>query len=232
LQRLKERVGEKEWAALVLAAQSVQDKPEPEPKVSVFDNGDSYIEALRKRGFVYLGRGAYSAVLCHPSKPDRVIKVCRGLDDWPIYAAYVSTLKTPYAIKVFSIKKRANFYVAVMERLEFIANDVRYSSAKDGHYREAAECIDFFKYRTPSFKPGTTFDTVADAARAKYAEKRYPGMAAFIRLLKRTGMCNDLHHGNYGFRADGSIAVFDPVTEMHNYKIKSRFSSSRFKRAA
>lgn len=166
---------------------------------SAFNDAASFIDRLKKRGFVELGHGAFSTVLGKEGK-DRVIKVIRRSDPWIDYAVWAAKEGEAgrLAPKVFSYKTikgaKRDFSVAVMERLEYT----------------------FFK--TPKdhvlkILPGLLAHSNHNAIASQFADMLSPGVVSFFdKMTKRFGEDNlDIHNGNFMVRNDGTFVVVDPV---------------------
>lgn len=169
-------------------------------KKSPFDDGYGFIEALKKRGFVELGSGAFSTVLGKPGK-DRVIKVTRRPDGWIDYIAWGAKTGSPYVPKVFSYKKisgkKKDFEVAIVERLEYT-----FCHAPSDH---ALKILPDLLYRSDD-----------NPMAARFVEVLAPGLTNFMKgVYEHFGDSHslDLHNGNYMVRKDGSFVVTDPVCD-------------------
>ena len=169
-------------------------------KKSAFEDGGCFIEALKKRGFVELGSGAFSTVLGKPGK-DRVIKVTRRPDGWIDYIAWGAKTGSPYVPKVFSYKKisgkKKDFEVAIMERLEYTF----YRAPQD----HALKILPDLLYRSND-----------NPMAARFVEVLAPGLINFMKgVYENFGKHHhlDLHNGNYMVRKDGSFVVTDPVCD-------------------
>jgi hypothetical protein len=171
----------------------------------------TYIDALLKRGFVSLSSGMYSSVLHHPDHPDRVVKVGKGADEWHRYAAWAMTIDSPHAVKVYSLKEHKSFFVCVMERLENIG---MYS----GDTTELVDHVRGYMVRNSMVTlraTPTALSEVGTHAVSAYVLDKHPqgrSLYAFLKLLRKNSVLDDLHGGNWGTRADGTIVVFDPTT--------------------
>jgi hypothetical protein len=161
------------------------------------NSSHGYIRWLQKKGFIHLASGAFSTVLGHP-KSDRVIKVCHNPDAWIDYVYWGA--KQGYAgrfvPKVYSFKKHPDFYVAVMEKLEYTAS---HADRKSEAY-VANNLISL------------SLDCNNDTAK-QLLDLIVPGMEAFSVAMKERfkGERLDIHGGNIMFRKDGGMVVVDPV---------------------
>lgn len=92
-------------------------------------DGTHFVDALLRRGYDILGKGAYSTVLARRDC-NRVIKVNRVLDDWLDYVVWAA--RNGYAgksaPKIYSYRRLKgsshDFYVAVVERFESTASEL------------------------------------------------------------------------------------------------------------
>lgn len=157
----------------------------------------AYEYFLQKKGFQRLGSGAFSTVYGHP-KSDRVIKLCHNPDAWVDYVYWGA--KEGYAgkfvPKVYSFKKHCDFYVAVMEKLEYTARHVD---------NKSEACVANNLISLGLGYNNETAKTLLDLL--------VPGMEAFSKALQQqfSGERLDIHDGNIMFRKDGSMVVVDPV---------------------
>jgi len=161
----------------------------------------AFIARLRKRGYHQLGAGCFSTVLYKSG--DRVIKVNRSPDAWLDYVLWAS--KKGYAgglaPKVFSYKKIGNFYVAVMEKIDYCAHKVE-STQDAWMYPQLLTYAAMWKNN----KAADLLDICI------------PGAKRFTYDLRDefTGHRLDLHNENIMFRADGSMVIVDPVSHQSN----------------
>jgi hypothetical protein len=198
---------------------------------------DEYIQRLQFRGYTIIGRGHFSTVLAK-NDSDRVIKVCRcNSDYWCTFAMWTLDNPHPMNVKIYAFKKHAGFYVAVLERikctlssfgelshnqhqLSVIWDDDTVRSMLDGQYKiESARWY------------------LAKAV-MDYLQNHWPDLLDYCKLLHKDGLMGDMHKNNFGFRADGSVVVFDPAHSgiRWNTKIKYdnvvQFRNGTMKRAA
>lgn len=169
---------------------------------STFTDGASFIKALEKKGFVSLGSGAFSTVLAKPGSK-RVLKVIRRPDGWINYVKWAAENGEAgkFAPKVYSYKKikgkKADFSVAVMERLEYTL---------DGAPAEHALKI----------VPDLMWRADKNEMAAKFVNLLAPGLLTFLQKMAdewKIPVGNfDLHSGNLMIRNDGSFVVIDPVS--------------------
>lgn len=177
-------------------------------KRSPFCNAISFIYALKSRGFVQLGEGAFSTVLAKPGQK-RVIKVIRRPDGWIDYVHWGAKKGSPFIPKVFSYKKikgkEKDFEVAIVERLEYT-----FEKAPKDH---ALRMIPDLMYRSND-----------NPMAARFMEILAPGLKDFVSDVKKEFEDHlDLHSGNLMVRKDGSFVLADPVcsgpkTEYHRLK--------------
>lgn len=189
-----------------------------EPK-GTFNSAHNFYEALKKKGFEYLGSGAYSRVVAKKDS-DRVIKICTYAqgDGWVDYVLWANQkgYGGTFAPKIYSYKwiktEKGGFGVAVMERMKHtVSREDRKSSAK----------------LIPNLFEYSLYDN--DNAKA-VADLLAPGMGAFIDDFRNKfgGDGNfDLHNGNFMVREDGSFCVSDPLAGT-----SSTVYNTRFRRAA
>ena len=162
-----------------------------------FANAQGFKRKLTKKGFVTLGTGHFSTVMMHPHG-DRVIKVCHEPDAWIDYCywAAMEGYAGTFAPKVYSYKRFNNFYVAVMEKME-------YTASRADKRTDAPVAQTLFSYATKH-----------DNDNAKLlVDLLVPGLAKFGEHLKRAFKDErlDLHDENVMFRKDGSICITDPL---------------------
>lgn len=165
-----------------------------------FDSAENFIKALQKRGFVFLGSGAFSTVLGKENS-NRVIKVIRRPDGWIDYIRWASYRGEAgrFAPRVFSYKKikgkKKDFSVAIMERLEYTFK----KTPKD----HALKIIPDLMWRANDNPMAASFmDILA------------PGLKKFMDDLgKEFKGSFDLHSGNLMLRKDGSFVVVDPICD-------------------
>lgn len=221
------------WAELPPAAPVVVKKDSP------FSSGQAYSEWLEQRGYVSIGGGAFSNVYAHPKCKDRVIKVNLNMDTWPVFAVWAQYQPETFGIKMYSFKRHINtepdtksFYVAVLERIEEVADDSEQYDLKDA----VDLCIGRYGDKIIGFITETDDDDigeVATKARQRWLERKQPGLRAYCQKLKDNDLIDDLHARNWGFRPDGSLVIFDPSHDGGTAETKSVASETkRYKRAA
>jgi hypothetical protein len=167
-----------------------------------FDNADGFIIALKKRGFVQLGSGAFATVLGKEGS-DRVIKVIRRPDGWINYIAWAARNGEAgkFAPRVFSYKKikgrNKDFSVAVMERLSYTLENTPEEHAL-------------------KVLPNLLWRVDTNPMAAKFADILAPGLAGYLAKMSvhwKIPVQNfDLHDGNLMVRPDGSFVIVDPVS--------------------
>lgn len=205
---------------------------QPKAKVSIFANREKYADRLIKMGWRRLGGGYYSDVFEHP-KSDKAIKVCKERDEahqdqCPLFAAWAQTIKSPHLIKVYNIKRHKGFYVAIMEKLDSIHNNAELN--RHLPYKKqvdiTSEAMMEYKYHVRSIQPEDNIHAVAENAKIRYIRKHIPKLLPTLKLLQKAQMIDDCHSGNYGYRADGTPVIFDPVTFIGNMKLLNRLKSN------
>lgn len=165
-----------------------------------FDTSSTFVEALGKKGYKYLGSGAYSTVMGKEGS-DKVLKILRQPDDdgWLPYVKWASVngYAGNFAPKVYSYKyikgRGENFALASMERLE----DTKLHGLKVvANLADNSTCND-------------------DQTAKKALDVVTPGLSDFMaHLIKEFPVKEshiDLHGGNFMARKNGSIVVVDPV---------------------
>lgn len=169
---------------------------------------DEYENKLARLGLPELGHGLYSKVFAIPNT-DKVIKV-GARDQWPDFAKWATEngYAGTFAPKVFSLKFKEGYYIAVMERLvDTIAETVKTT-------RSTQSII--YNFLRNSWR---------DDEQPKEA-KEASDWLAFIEKLRWAGLSNDLHDGNVMIRSDGQLVVTDPASD---YSSSGKF---RIKNAA
>jgi len=166
---------------------------------------DQYENMLRHLGCQQIGSGLYSNVFAFRGS-DKVIKVA-DYDRWPEYILW--SIKNghagKYAPKVFSLKFKEDFYVAVMERLVCTIGDI----LRDSDQR-VAFCPQYTVWRqAAAYQVPDDNEIEAD------------DFQAYIYCLKASGLKNDLHEGNIMIRHDGQPVITDPCSGI--------FSSSKYR---
>lgn len=173
----------------------------------------TYIAALKKRGFVEISSGCYSTVLRHPEHDDRVVKVGRGNDAWHKYAAWAMTIDSPHSLKVYSLKDHGKFFVCVMECLHNIGEMWGDTGVLVEHVRRFMVTYHMTTLRAAP----TELSDVGTYALTNHILDKHPqgrSLLAFLKLLRKNSVLNDLHGHNWGTRLDGTIVVFDPATSV------------------
>lgn len=167
-------------------------------KDPVFTHAESFIAALKRRGFRELGMGAYSTVLAKDGQ-DRVIKVNRRPDGWIDYVHWAAKKDSPFSPKVFSYKKikgkKRDFSVSTMERLEYT-----FASAPKDH--------------SLKILPDLIWRAKDNPMAASFTDVLVPGLSSFIKELHEEFKDErlDLHDGNVMVRKDGSFVLVDPIS--------------------
>ena len=215
--------------------------PVPPPAKRLADGDiDTYKRYLVSIGYKLIGSGNWSAVYRF-GESDRVIKVARqplrgqgSPDYWPMFAKYIQQFDSPYVLKVYSIKHYKEFYVASIEAIDTIGNDIdedesdiRQFFDKIGRYAERDKLL--------GAKKESNFRALGVNAQREYINSKYPGLMAYIRMLRQKDMVQDLHSGNWGLRADGTPVIMDPMCSLDKrakpYAAKYN-QTYRFRRAA
>lgn len=166
-----------------------------------FDNAEGFIEALEKRGFKKIGRGAFATVLAKEGQK-RVIKVIRRPDGWINYIHWAAQAGEAghFAPKVFSYKKikgrKKDFAVAVVERLKY--------TLEDAPAEHALKII-----------PSLIWHVNNPMAR-QFLEVLAPGLMGYLAKMAAQWKIPvshfDLHDGNLMLRSNGSFVIVDPVS--------------------
>jgi hypothetical protein len=174
----------------------------------MWKNQHQFRSRLRKRGYHEIGAGMYGCVMAHPDKPDKVIKVGKGDDCWPLYIQWAAEhgelgKRAPNvtSLKVINTSQGedATFYVAVMERLVCTAEQAR----RDNEfvtYKDVLAPVSSYPL------PPDWRDYVAEVTSA-------------------TGGTRDIHAGNWMVRKDGTIVLTDPVSGSSSSSGKVRIKS-------
>jgi hypothetical protein len=198
--------------AQIALAPPLIDNPKPvkpplgkRPNLSRWQDGDHFVERLKKRGYKLLGAGCFSMVLAKPGS-DRVIKVNFKSDNWLDYVVWAAKVGQAgkmapkvYSYRRFNEGRHGEFYVAIMERMECCMDDLyRKDPRKYAAYSALREFIDFSR-----------------DAEGVAAEVVIPGAIAFGVMLRSSfkGQRLDLHGNNWMVRKDGTIACTDPLCD-------------------
>ena len=80
----------------------------------------------------------------------------------------------------------------------------------DEYYAAKMEYIPYRARRKPAVEWLMDDDWTCDSNQDQL-DKKFPGIKRFLTELDQT-FWDDLHSGNYGFRRNGSICIFDPTT--------------------
>jgi hypothetical protein len=187
---------------------------------------------LRKRGFTHLAGGSFSEVFETPD-PDKVIKVNRTNDDWPVYIQWANSIGTKFAPKLYSFKQYPDHrYIAIIERVHRIGNDVTITTEFDNAISSlhSATRYDWKVYETDA-------DRVRIKMRGKAAllDKWQPGFIEYYVLLRYTFGYIDFGLSNFGIRSDGTLVVLDPIVGAFEGMMKterSKYTSQRIKQVA
>lgn len=187
-----------------------------EVNYKVFDNAHGFALALMKKGFKKLGGGAHGSVYVKENSK-RVIKVLSHPGDgWIDYIRWASEkgYAGSFAPKVYSYKyikgKIHDFALASMERMDKTLRDVK--------------CSHQMAFMNGLFNYAVAHDN--DNAK-KLLDFAVPGMANFSDQLKvRFKQGWDFHDGNFMVRADGTLAVVDPVAGIDTNNVQERFRAS------
>jgi hypothetical protein len=173
-----------------------------------FASMENYTFALKRRGFRYLAGGLYGQVWHTPGSP-YVVKVGRSSDDaWPAYAAFCIENPGPFRPVVRSLKWHFTgngraFYVAVIERLSCTLNEACCSSEAHHNHdylRVIRQVVDMGKDLVPQAK--------------RFRARGMVALADFLDQLSKAFpcACDDAHHNNWMFRADGALILTDPFS--------------------
>lgn len=202
--QLKKAQQQKFWDAVNCRPKSMFGFVEkPQRETNPFKCPYVFIRKLEARGYKKLGAGCYSTVLWKSG--DRVIKVNRQPDAWIDYILWAN--QKGYcgnlAPKVFSYKKIGTFYVAIVEKMMYTGESIRY---KDNNH-VTLSLFDMARHE--------------NELAGKLLDQLVPGARGFTKGLldKFSGERLDLHHGNIMFRADGTMAVVDPVAFTSREKV-------------
>lgn len=166
---------------------------------SVFNDGRRFAKGLEKRGFKVLGGGHFSTVLGKDGY-NKVIKVSHKIDNWIDYIRWAHARGTQFAPKVYSFKrikgKKADFTVAVIERLEYTLDQ----APKD---------------HAMKILPGllSTAHYTGHAMAAKFSDILAPGLLTFVKdIIAKFGEDRfDFHNGNMMLRKNGDFVIIDPI---------------------
>jgi len=174
---------------------------------SVFSGGRMFKQALKKRGFVELGSGAYGTVLQHP-KSDKVLKVIHRphSDGWPAYVKWATETgyAGTFAPLVYSYKyiAKGGFAIASMEKLDATVEDAGWKSDLYAKYGVFSSAVNMTNEQ----------EGLSNEMMKKLCETAEPGLAKFTEdFVKKFGGSNDLHHGNVMSRK-GQLVVTDPLS--------------------
>jgi hypothetical protein len=170
----------------------------PEDISKPFDCAANFVGALKKRGYVKLGRGSFGTVLAKP-EASTVLKVMHNpTDGWLNYVQWASKegYAGSFAPKVYSYKyiQKGNFGVALMERL-----DKTLTQVEDA---EPASVVPSLFYKHVCHQNETAGNLL---------NSLFPGIKEFGIKLSQTYKHFDFHGDNYMLRHDGSLVVTDPV---------------------
>lgn len=173
---------------------------------------DKYVAWLKKKGFVKLGCGAFSAVLSHPNS-DKVIKINHTPDLWSQYILWGA--KTgwmgKFVPRVYSYKyHESGFSVAVMEKLKGTVSEECCGSSHPLH-----GALSIFEMSARA--------SANDNLR-KAVDIFQPGLGEFVKDFTTEFKGRyDLHAGNAMIRQDGSFVLTDPVYGGNCVKERLRF---------
>lgn len=187
------------WDSTCVDELYIPARPRIEEEKSPFKSSYAFRAKLAKKGFKHIGGGFYSAVYAHPTS-DRVIKVNHGhkCDAWIDYVLWANQqgYGGKFAPKMYSYKHYGNFYVAIMERMEYTVADSEMTS-------EAPVAQTLF-----------SLAATHENEKAKLlVDLLVPGLGEFSEKLRKTFPSErlDLHEHNIMYRKDGSICVTDPL---------------------
>lgn len=151
------------------------------------------VEWLKKKGFTHLGSGAYTDVLGKPGS-DRVIRVTRTNDNWIDYIQWAAKkgYAGNFAPRVFSWKRRGNWSVSVVERMDRTLRQA---------YEHDFALLESLRYTASQ---GNLLAKV-------YMEDVLPGSAAFFTEVEEEFHASDIYGKNMMIRKDGTFCLTDPV---------------------
>lgn len=165
-------------------------------------NLEQYHDKLLANGWKELPNGACSYAVLR--RDHRVIKIA---DDtaWLAYILWArrSTIRRKFAPKVYSVI------------WPFKNSDDDYDQA---HFVARMEYIPLPYDKRPRFSDwldDVVYEYNNPKVSLKKLNKRYPGFAKFWSDLS-DNFWLDMHEGNYGYRRNGSLCIFDPTTGCHN----------------
>jgi hypothetical protein len=162
-----------------------------------------YENQLRSLGCQPIGKGLYSNVFSIPDT-DKVVKVA-DMDRWPEYIHWATKngYAGKFAPKVYSLKFKGDYYVAIMERLACTIGETRLNY-DEGHAKSSQYAL--YQHIT-SYR----LDEPCEATE----------LVEFVLELRKERLVSDLHDGNAMIRHDGQIVVTDPCA--------GRFGSEQFR---
>lgn len=175
---------------------------------SPFESGYAFIHFLKKRGYKYLGSGAFSTVLGKENS-DRVIKVTRSNDNWIDYIQWAAKkgycggfAPRVYSYKEIKTKREGSFFVSVVEKMEKTSShlkvqedNVLVSTLLGYHSRGNILAGCFLEELIPGI---VSFET---ELRKEFSKPNEDGERCRL----------DYHGGNFMVRKDGSFVFTDPV---------------------
>lgn len=185
----------------------------------VFGDVRLVLEALKKRGYVYLGSGHYSTVLAHPKSPDKVIKITRHQDNWIDYVKWAAEngYAGGFGPKVYSWKKfPAGWSWAVMERMERCVGDDDYGTYGEPNPKHTGDDYEIIFGLLNAASRGNLMASV-------YAEDLCPGAVDYVKKLRSVLKASDIRGPNTMVRKDGSLCFTDPCAG------NSSITTTRFK---
>lgn len=166
-----------------------------------------YENKLTNLGFKIIGNGMFANVFAIPNSDDKVIKVASN-DGWPDYIKWATEqgYAGKFAPKVYSLKFKDGFYIAVMEKL---ATTIRYLETVSDRTEQSRMFRTYIQRFDPPVK--NTKNTPVD-------------LIEFMDNLRGARLANDLHAANVMVRNDGQIVVTDPSSRdpsTERFRIKS-----------
>lgn len=193
----------------VLAPASKGDETPSAEKI--FESPLAFMRALEKRGFRYIGSGAYSSVYWKEGS-DKVIKIGRRpeQDGWPVFALWANDngFGGSFAPKLYSYKRYGTFYVASMEKLKAIS------------YTDDKEASVFYRMAEMALLYKNDVATeVCDLLDSRWK--------TFYTLFSKDFRTIDLdwHGGNLMCREDGSFVIADPFAGVKNQVKTTRWKA-------